>query len=233
MSAPFDHQAHFSSRTFAFLEALAANNNRDWFSDHKQDYEDQVRTPALTFIESVGERLPGLAPRFVADNRKMGGSLMRVYRDTRFSKDKTPYKTNIGIQFRHEAGKNVHAPGFYVHISSAECFIGVGIWRPPSDVLAKIRTAIVEKPKIWSETRDDEQFSRWFSLSGSSLKTAPRGFDKTHPLLNDLKRKDFIGIAQIAPALTEQADFSDIACDYFTAGTPLMRFLCTALRLPF
>jgi len=224
---------HFSPATFAFLETLAANNNRDWFAEHKQDYEDQVRTPALAFIEAVGKRLPQLAPHFVADNRNMGGSLMRVYRDTRFSKDKTPYKTNIGIQFRHEAGKDVHAPGYYVHISAAECFVGVGIWHPPSDALAKIRTAIVDKPDIWSQTCADEQFKRWFALSGSSLKTAPRGFDKEHPLLIDLKRKDFIAIANLPPALIEQVDFSDIVCDYFTAGAPFMRFLCTALRLPF
>jgi len=223
---------HFSPATFAFLEELAANNNRDWFAERKQDYEDKVRTPALAFIEAVGEQLPEFAPHFVADKRKMGGSLMRVYRDTRFAKDKTPYKTNIGIQFRHEAGKDVHAPGYYVHISAAECFVGVGIWHPPSDALAKIRTAIVEKSQIWTETCEDEQFSRFFSLSGNSLKTAPRGFDKTHPLLNDLKRKDFIGIANLPPALIEQEDFCTIACDYFTAGSPFMRFLCSALRLP-
>jgi len=224
---------HFSAATFAFLEALAANNKRDWFAEHKQDYEDTVRTPALAFIEAVGEQLPEISPHFVADSRRMGGSLMRVYRDTRFAKDKTPYKTNIGIQFRHEAGKDVHAPGFYVHISAAECFVGVGIWHPPSDALSKIRTAIVEQPQTWSQACEDEQFRRFFSLSGSSLKTAPRGFDKTHPLLHDLKRKDFIGIANLPPALIEQGDFSAIACDYFTAGSPLMRFLCSALRLPF
>jgi len=225
--------SHFSSATFAFLEELAANNNRDWFSDHKQRYDNEVRAPALAFIEAVGEQLPVFAPHFLADGRKTGGSLMRVYRDTRFSRDKTPYKTNIGIQFRHETGKDVHAPGYYVHISAAECFVGVGIWHPPSDALKKIRTAIVEKPNVWSETRENEQFSRWFSLSGSSLKTAPRGFDKAHPLLDDLKRKDFIGIGNLVPALVEQQDFSDIVCDYFAVGTPFMRFLCTALRLPF
>ncbi len=232
MSSSSDHYNCFSSHTFAFLEALAANNNRDWFAEHKQDYENRVRSPSLAFIAAVGEKLPGFAPHFVADDRKMGGSLMRIYRDTRFSKDKTPYKTNIGIQFRHEAGKDVHAPGYYVHISAAECFIGVGIWHPPSDALAKIRTAIAEKPQAWLAARDNAQFSRWFALSGSSLKTAPRGYDKTHPLIDDLKRKDFIAIARLPSALIEQADFSDIACDYFTAGAPLMRFLCASLRLP-
>jgi uncharacterized protein (TIGR02453 family) len=224
--------AHFSAGSFAFLEELAANNNRDWFAEHKQEYEALVRTPALAFIDAVGERLPAIAPRFVADSRKSSGSLMRIHRDTRFSRDKTPYKTNIGIQFRHESGRDVHTPGYYVHISAAECFIGVGIWRPPSDALARIRSAIDEQPQAWLAARDDANFSRWFRLAGEQLKTAPRGFDRAHPLINDIRRKDFIAIADIPPVLVEQTDFSDIACDYFATGVPLMRFLCSALRLP-
>jgi len=145
----------FSAQTFSFLEELAANNTRDWFADHKQDYEDKVREPALAFINAVGERLPALAPHFTADSRKMGGSLMRVYRDTRFGKDKTPYKTNVGIQFRHEVGKDVHAPGFYVHISAASCFVGVGTWHPPADALLNIRQLIADKPELWLAARDD------------------------------------------------------------------------------
>jgi len=223
---------HFTAGTFAFLETLAANNNRDWFADHKQDYEDQVRSPALAFVEAVGQRLPEFAPHFRADSRKMGGSLMRVYRDTRFGKDKTPYKINIGIQFRHEVGKDVHAPGFYVHISGSQCFVGVGTWHPPSPSLAAIRKAIVERPQDWCAARDDAQLSRWFALVGDSLKTAPRGFAKDHPMIEDLRRKDFIAISDIAPALIEQEDFADMVCDYFKAGIPLMQFLCKALRLP-
>jgi len=224
---------YFNAATFVFLEELAENNNRDWFADNKQRYEDEVRTPALALIEAVGERLPGIAPHFKADARKMGGSLMRVYRDSRFSKDKTPYKTNIGIQFRHEAGKDVHAPGYYLHISSAECFAGVGTWHPPADALYKIRDLMANEPDLWLEARDDPQFSRWFHLVGDSLKSAPRGFDKTHPVIDDIKRKDFIGISDLAPALIEQKELADIACDYFTAGRSLMEFLCKAQRVPF
>lgn len=222
----------FSQDTMAYLEALAANNNRDWFNENKQRYEQHVREPALSFIEAVGERLPEFSPHFRADARKMGGSLMRVYRDSRFSKDKTPYKTNIGIQFRHEAGKDVHAPGYYMHISPSECFIGAGIWHPSADALLKIRRYIADEPDLWLAARDDEAFNRWFYLDGDSLKTAPRGFDKAHPLIEDIRRKDFIGISDIVPVLIEQADMADIACDYFTAAAPLMRFLCRALRLP-
>ncbi|MDX8404957.1 MAG: DUF2461 domain-containing protein [Mariprofundus sp.] len=223
----------FTAATLAYLEALAVNNNRDWFQENRQRYEQEVRAPALAFIEAVGLRLPAIAPHFIADSRKSGGSLMRIYRDSRFSKDKTPYKTNIGIQFRHEAGKDVHAPGYYLHISPTECFIGAGIWHPPTDALQKIRRFIVDEPEAWLSVRNDEAFSRWFYLDGDSLKTAPRGFDKTHPLIEDIRRKDFIGISDIAPVLIEQTDLAEIACDYFKAAAPLMQFLCRALRQPF
>jgi uncharacterized protein (TIGR02453 family) len=223
----------FSEATFNFLGQLAENNRREWFQEHKQQYEDAVRTPALAFINAMQPHLAEMAPYFVADARKMGGSLMRVHRDTRFSKDKTPYKTNIGIQFRHELGKDVHSPGYYLHISNANVFVGAGIWHPEADALARIRQTIDEQPVAWLGARDDVDFSRWFYLDGESLKRPPRGFSQENPLIDDIKRKDFIGISDLAPALIEQDDFDQIARDYFSAATPLMRFLCKALRIPF
>ena len=112
----------FQPTLLAFLRDLKANNNRDWFNAHKPDYEQLVREPALGFISAMGPPLAKFAPMFVAVPRKSGGSLMRVYRDTRFSRDKTPYKTNVGIQFRHEYGKDVHAPGYYFHIDPDQVF---------------------------------------------------------------------------------------------------------------
>jgi len=130
---------YFSKATFSFLGELSRNNNREWFHDNKQRYEEAVRGPALAFIEDIAPELQLIAPRFLAVPKKVGGSLMRVHRDIRFGKDKTPYKTNIGIQFRHEAGKDVHAPGYYLHIAPQECFFGAGIWRPDSTALGQIR----------------------------------------------------------------------------------------------
>lgn len=222
---------HFSERTFDFLAELAENNNRDWFAANKGRYEAEVREPALAFVRAVGERLPGFAPHFVADDRKMGGSLMRVFRDTRFSKDKTPYKTNIGIHFRHEAGRDVHAPGYYVHIAPGECFVAAGIWHPPGDALAMIRRRIDEEPVEWLGVRDDAVLERWFRLAGDSLKTTPKGYTREHPLIEDLRRKDFIAVADMAPPLVEQGDFAEIACDYFEAAGSLVGFLCRSLRL--
>jgi uncharacterized protein (TIGR02453 family) len=105
----------FPKIAIPFLKKIKKNNNREWFNKNKQLYEDSIRSPSLQFIEAMREPLRmELSPHFVAVVKKIGGSLMRVYRDTRFAKDKTPYKTNVGIQFRHELGKDVHAPGLYL-----------------------------------------------------------------------------------------------------------------------
>jgi uncharacterized protein (TIGR02453 family) len=226
-------ERYFSKQTFAFLKALEQNNEREWFDAHKQDYEKLVRDPALDFISDMSLEMPAISRHFLAQPKKVGGSLMRVYRDTRFSNDKTPYKTNIGIQFRHEVGKDVHAPGYYLHIEPGECFVGVGMWHPEADALFKIRQAIVEKPEAWLAARDDKTFRKHYSLEGDSLANAPRGFAKNHPLVEDLKRKDFIGLASLSQATVTSADLRGQVVEQFRAAAPFMRFLCQAMGLRF
>ncbi len=158
---------------------------------------------------------------------------MRVYRDTRFSRDKTPYKTNIGIQFRHRLGKDVHAPGFYVHIASDECFFAVGSWHPEANALGRIRDLIVEQPEKWTAARDDKQFVAQWNLSGDSLKRPPRGYDINHPLLTDIKRKDFIAIASLSKTEVISKGLVKLAGKRFAAAIPFMKFLCAAVEAPF
>lgn len=225
--------AFFSEESFAFLDELAANNRREWFQENRGRYEALIREPALAFVRAMRPRLEAIAPHFRADDRKLGGSLMRIHRDVRFSRDKSPYKTNIGIQFRHEHGRDVHAPGYYLHISPSECFVGVGTWRPPSASLAKIRRRIAERPAEWRQVRDDKDFGRWFHLGGESLKRPPRGFDAQHPMIEDLKRKDFIGMAFLPNELVTQPDLDGLVADYFSAAAPFMRFLCQAVGVSF
>ena len=226
-----DHR--FTSGTFAFLTALAANNKREWFEEHRQEYEAAVRTPALAFIDAMAYELAMISPHFPALAKKVGGSLMRIHRDTRFAKDKHPYKTNIGIHFRHEVGKDVHAPGYYLHIEPGECFAGVGIWRPDADALAKIRDAIVANGKTWRAARDDKAFRKYFTLGGEALNRPPRGYAKDHPLIDDLKRKDFIAFAGFDDKRVTAKRFRSDIIEYFNRATPYMRFLCKALELRF
>jgi uncharacterized protein (TIGR02453 family) len=222
----------FPDDTLDFLAELDRNNDRAWFEANRSRYETLVREPALAFISAMAEPLAEFAPRFSAIPKRSGGSLMRVHRDVRFSRDKRPYKTNIGIQFRHELGRDVHAPGYYVHIDPWEVFLGVGCWRPDPVALAAIRRRIAESPSDWESARDDGGFSTHFGLAGESLKRPPRGFDPDHPMIGDLKRKDFIAVGHLDPASIHGPDFAIGVAGAFAAAGPFMAFLCRALGTP-
>jgi uncharacterized protein (TIGR02453 family) len=228
-----DSPSRFTRDTFAVLAELAANNNRQWFMDNKGRYEDEVRAPALGLIEAMAPKLVAISRHFVTSGKRSGGSLMRVYRDMRYSRDKTPYKTNIGIQFRHALGRDAHAPGYYVHISAERCFVGAGVWRPDPVALAKIRRAIDDHARAWKKMRDDAAFQQAFYLSGSVLKRPPRGYDRDHPLIDDLKRKDFIGISEASNDDVLREGFVDNVAGRFASASPFMRFLCRALGVGF
>ncbi|MGA7097163.1 MAG: TIGR02453 family protein, partial [Acidimicrobiia bacterium] len=113
---------YFQPALFRFLRDLAANNNREWFEANRERYAETVQEPALAFIADFAPRLEKISPCFRADAKVQGGSLFRIYRDTRFSADKTPYKTNTGVHFRHDRFKDAHAPGYYLHLQPRECF---------------------------------------------------------------------------------------------------------------
>ena len=145
--------AFFQPELFDFLRQLKRHNNRDWFAKNKQRYEEVVRDPALMFIASFGPHLHKLSPHFVADPRPSRGSLFRIYRDTRFSADKRPFKTHVGIHFSHASGKDAHAPVFYLHLEPENPFAAAGVWHPDNSALTKIRTAIVAEPEQWAKVR--------------------------------------------------------------------------------
>jgi uncharacterized protein (TIGR02453 family) len=225
--------ASFTHESLKFLDDLAANNNREWFKENKTRYEEQVLDVALRFIQSMQQPLQDFAPHFTAIPKRMGGSLMRIYRDTRFSKDKIPYKTNIGIQFRHERAKDVHSPGFYVHIDPEQVFLGAGMWRPDPDALAGIRERISTKQSEWQRVSTDRKFARHFHLGGAALKRPPRGFDKDHPMIEDLKRKDFIAVKNLSHEDAVNPKFQQKVETAFKAATDYMEFLCKAVGVPF
>jgi uncharacterized protein (TIGR02453 family) len=225
--------ARFVPETLAFLEALAANNNREWFKENKSRYEEQVLDVALRFIQSMQDPLHEIAPHFVAQATRVGGSLMRVYRDARFAKNMPPYKTNIGIQFRHELAKDVHSPGYYVHIDPEKVFIGVGMWRPEPGALRRIRERIVAKPAEWGRASCDDLFSRHFALGGESLTRPPRGFDKDHVFIDDIKRKSFMAVKNAERDDCLRPQFQRKVEASFKAAEPFMRFLCKSVGVPF
>lgn len=225
--------AHFSPALFAFLRDLAANNEREWFLVNKERYLASVQEPALEFIGDFGPRLRRISPHLTADARAVGGSLFRIQRDTRFSKDKTPYKTNTGVQFRHESAKDAHVPGFYLHLQPGQCFAGVGLWRPGTAEANAIRTTVAEHPARWKKAAYGKRFTDVWEQGGESLKRPPRGFDPDHPHVEDLKRKDFIASTRLTQKQVTSAGFIDEYERMCGAAVPYLRFLCEALHLPF
>lgn len=199
--------------TLNFVRDLKANNQRDWFQANKARYQQEVVLPARRFCEAISSVLAEISPAILE------GALFRIHRDVRFSKDKSPYKTHVGIQFRHEDGKDAHCPGYYLHLEPGECFAGAGMWQPPRPALLAIREAITHRPEAWAAARSG------LELGGDSLKRAPRD----HPHAVDLARKDFVAFHKFDDDLLQRGtEIVDFFAGFARQTAPLMDFLCLA-----
>lgn len=224
----------FSQSLLTFYEELAENNRRDWFNANKQRYKDEVVYPMCDFIAAVAPHLEGMAPFYIVDPRPTGGSLFRIYRDVRFSKNKTPYKEHLACQFRHQAGKNAQAPGFYVHIALDGVRFGGGVWMPAAPKLKLIREAIDEKQDTWlSITQDPDFLATFEGIRGDRLKRAPKGYEIDHPLIEDLKNKSFFIMKSAPVATIKSPDFLNEVVETFDRAVPFMRFLTNSVELPY
>ncbi|MEO8481132.1 MAG: TIGR02453 family protein [Acidobacteriota bacterium] len=146
--------AYFSPALFAFLKALKRHNDREWFEANRERYVSDVEAPILRFISELAPRLAAISPAFVVDPRRSGGSMYRIYRDTRFSSDKSPYKTHVAATFPHiERKKAPSVPGFYLHLEPGDCMGGGGIYHPDTPTLTRIRLAITENRKGWAAVK--------------------------------------------------------------------------------
>lgn len=226
------NQTYFSEELFEFLRELKNNNNREWFAANKARYEQVARNPVLRFIEDLQPVLNKVAPHVIADPRPVGGSMFRINRDIRFSKDKSPYKTAVAAHFRHEGfGKNISAPGFYLHIEPGQVFMGGGLFHPDGKRLYQVRSAIAEHPDKWQQAISGKAFAQRCTFWGEKLKRPPQGFDAQHPLIEDLKRKDFV----VMMALTEHELCSPRLMQLFEANcrliSPMTGFLSAAISV--
>lgn len=226
---------YFSPAVFAFLRELAENNEKTWWEENKQRYIETIREPARDFIADFGDRIGRISPHFTADTRTNGGSLMRPYRDMRFSNG-VPYKTNVGIQFRHESGKDVHAPGFYLHLEPGRCFAGVGLWRPEAVVARTIRQAINDDPEGWREAAHSRTFTEIWQIGSEDedrLQRIPKELDPGHPFPDDLRLRSFTASTRITQKLVTSSGFTDELFVMFDGAGPYTRFLCSATGMPF
>jgi uncharacterized protein (TIGR02453 family) len=224
--------ASFGPELFTFLAELREHNDRDWFAANKERYEAHVLEPALAFIEDFGYRLQSISPHFRADPRRTGGSLFRIYRDTRFSKDKTPYKTHLGMYFRHARAAEMDTGGVYVHLEPGHVFLGAGIWHPGAPALKRIRDALVARPEAWRSALAAVE-PTWKLGEGEALKRPPAGYNADHPLIEDIKRKSFAIISPLTQRQATASGFLDECEDRVSQARPFMEFLCSALGVEY
>ncbi|HEY0916193.1 MAG TPA: DUF2461 domain-containing protein [Solimonas sp.] len=239
-------EAYFTPELFKFLKALKRNNSREWFHANKDRYEEQVRGPALRLIADMEGPLRSLSEQIVANPKPVGGSLFRIHRDTRFASDKTPYKTHVGITFYHAATKAMHrgdagnaamgrldAPVLYLHLEPGECFTGGGIWHPQPDSLKRIRNYLLNNPASWKQATRSAAFRKHWELGGDSLSRPPKGYDPTHELIEDLKRKDFIASTPLSDEDILSPGLPQLLMKRYKDVVPLCDWLCGALDLDF
>ena len=225
--------AYITADSLRFLRELERNNNREWFTANKARYEQTTRDPFLRLIGDLAAPLARISPHFRADPRPSGGSMFRIYRDTRFANDKTPYKTWLGARLFHERARQVPAPLFYVHIAPGRCFVGGGLWHPESATVKRIRDFLVDNPASWKKAVRGKRFCEHFELGGESLTRPPRGYDPAHELIEDIKRKDFVATRQFSDAEATSTRLLDIVVDGCKGIAPMIDYLCAAVDLEF
>jgi uncharacterized protein (TIGR02453 family) len=217
---------HFGPELFGFLRDLEANNRREWFADNKARYLRDVEEPVRQFIRDVAPRLKAISPRFVADPRRLGGSMFRIHRDTRFSPDKAPFKTAVAARFKHDARTDDSVPGFYLHLEPRNSMGGGGIYHTSSPALRRIRERIAGAPREW-----DAVLAHGLAIEGDSLTRVPVGFVRDHPLAADLKRKDHYVLEPFSAAEVTSPAFLDLYVARCERVSPLVEFLARALGL--
>jgi uncharacterized protein (TIGR02453 family) len=239
-------EPYFTPELFRFLRALARHNKREWFEAHRDRYERVVREPCLRLIEDLAVPLRGISPVLVASPKKVGGSLFRIHRDVRFSGDKRPYKTHVGMSFFHAATRatprggegtadrgRLDAPVLYLHLEPGACFTGGGLWHPQPATLKRIRDFIVDNPRSWQHATRRAEFTRLYELTGEALSRPPKGYPKEHPLLEDLKRKDFVATTRLDEADLLRPDLATLLVKRYRVASPLLEWLCLALDLEY
>ena len=221
-------KSYLTPELFSYLKQLKRNNKREWFLRNKDRYETVLRQPALAFITDFSFRLREISPWLVANPKPNGGSLFRIYRDVRFSSDKTPYKTHVGMHFPHAGSKeNVHGAALYLHLEPGECFLAGGNWHPDPRTLARIRDAIAWKPDEWKKA------VRGLTLEGDCLTRPPKGYCADHPMIEYLKFKDYIASVPLTDKQVCSPKFMTEVVTGCRKLSPMVSFLSRAVGLQF
>ncbi len=213
----------FTPETLEFLRALKRNNDRDWFKARKEKYEQHVRGPMIAVIERLARDFQSFAPEIVASPKT---SLYRIYRDTRFSDNKTPLKTQVSASFRWKGLSKGEGAGLYLEVHPQWVWMGGGFWAPPTPQLVRIREHIADTfPEIQRLSRAKAFTSVFGTLDGEKLTRVPRGYPKDHPAAEYLQFKQFLAGREFPPEFATSSEFYPALIQTFRAAMPLIRFL--------
>lgn len=217
------HFTAFPSEGLQFLRRLKRNNNREWFAENKSTYEKWVQKPMVDLVENMALEFEKFAPEIQASPK---ASLYRIYRDTRFSKDKTPYKTHVAAVFHLRALQKHEGAGYYFHIAPTEVFMGGGLYMSLPEDLQAVREAIASQPRRFRRILTAPSFRKIFGeLTGEQLTRVPRGFPADHPAADYLRYKQFLGERRTEPEVAVSPKFIKTLVETFKTLTPLVQFL--------
>jgi uncharacterized protein (TIGR02453 family) len=217
----------FTPKSLAFLRSLARNNDRDWFRARKDEYERHVRGPMVAVIEQLAVDLRSFAPELVAEPRR---SLYRIYRDTRFSEDKSPLKTHIAAVFPPRDGQRHHAAGLYLEVAPRWVWVGGGLYAPTTADLYRLREHLCANLTRFRAIVESPAFARTCGgIKGDRLQRVPRGFPKDHQAAEYLRLKQFLAYREFPPEFATTPRFYAEVLKVFKAVAPLVRYLNEAL----
>jgi uncharacterized protein (TIGR02453 family) len=217
-------QKHIPASVFSFLEELKENNNREWFNENKERYQEQHGL-VVQFADELLTKMKQVDNIETASGKK---SIFRIYKDVRFSKEKSPYKTNIGGAFTR-ATKELRG-GYYFHIEPGNCFLGGGFWGPSPEDLKHIRLQIAADPEPLQEILSSKEFISTFGkLEGEQLKTAPKGFDKGHPAIHLINYKQFLLVKRFTDKQAQSTNYLENVFTTFQAMRPFFDYMSEIL----
>jgi len=215
--------AGFPPEMAKFLRSLKRNNRREWFQPRKHLFDQHVKEPMLQLIDAINADLAKFAPEYVTEPKS---AIFRIYRDTRFSADKTPYKTHIAGSFSRRGSERLGTGGFYFSISHDAIEVAAGIWHPDRDVTLLVRNHIAETYAELNRILADKKSRKLAGeLKGGALSRSPKGFDPEHPAAEFIKMKDWVLEAALDPGLATTPQLHRAIVERFRAMAPLLTYL--------
>jgi uncharacterized protein (TIGR02453 family) len=213
----------FTEESLKFLRGLKRNNRRDWFDPRKAQFEAVLKAPMLGLVEAVTSAMAGFAPDHVRPSRKC---VLRIYRDTRFSNDKTPYKSHIAAWWSRRGLEKTSGGGFYLHLSATELVIAAGVYMPEREQLLAIRAFLLDHHGELRGLLADKKLRKLFALDhGEPLTRPPKGFPKDHPAMDLLKCRQWAVTAKLPVEQALEPELPKTIAAHFRAAAPLVALL--------